>query len=231
MLLCDLMQNYRELFVNPLLWTSHHCNLLGCQFVENVDNTSTEFTQDKGRTEDNQKPCAKSQSCDAKLLAMEPIAGVKHCCLVSILVGEGRAFAKKRKESGFFFASQPVHRPHYTVFNRHGRPNENVDRGAPPLVGYLHYGHVRGDRNNLFEARPDPSGRSNRIGAKIGRKRLAQITPRDWTEDPYFVCVLLALAQPQERKLEPPKPFKLHFAPSCDQHVGPRIYVGTGGRR
>ncbi|KAJ5248765.1 hypothetical protein N7468_000216 [Penicillium chermesinum] len=30
-------------------------------------------------------------------------------------------------------------------------------------------------------------------------KRLDQITPKDWTADPYFMCYLLALAQLQER--------------------------------
>lgn len=42
----------------------------------------------------------------------------------------------------------------------------------------------------------------NSVGASICQKRLAQTTPRKWTEDPYFMCHLLALAQLQERKLE-----------------------------
>ncbi|KAL3473912.1 hypothetical protein BJX99DRAFT_248613 [Aspergillus californicus] len=166
------MQNCRELFVNPLLWTSHHFNLLGCRSVENVDNTSIESTQGSDKTEDNQRPCAEPPS-DAELLARNPVDIVKHRCLVDILVGEGRPFAAHRKGSDFF-AGKPVHRPHYTAFYRHGQPNEHVDRGAPPL------------------ACPDPRGRPNWIG--------------EWTQDPYFVCLLLALAQLQERKLEPPKP-------------------------
>ncbi|KAL4866877.1 hypothetical protein BDV12DRAFT_210251 [Aspergillus spectabilis] len=190
MLLCDLMLKCRELFVNPLLWTSHHFNLLGCRFVENVDNTSIESAHDKGKTEDNQSPCAEPPS-DAELLATKPLADVKRRCLVDILVGEGRAFDKYCKGSEFFFASKPVHRPRYTVFYRHGQPNEHVDGRAPPLVGYLHYGHVKGGRMEMFEACPDPRGRLNRIGAEIGKKRLAQITPGKWTEDPYFSRLLV----------------------------------------
>ena len=110
------------------------------------------------------------------------------------------------KGSPFFFAGQPVHRPHYTVFRRHGQPNELISNHCPPLIGYLHYSYVTGARLDQFEPRPDPSGRLNFIGATIRNKRVAQITPKEWTEDPYFVCILLALAQLQERKLELPKP-------------------------
>ncbi|OQE10075.1 hypothetical protein PENFLA_c095G03950 [Penicillium flavigenum] len=49
-------------------------------------------------------------------------------------------------------------------------------------------------------------GVMNSIGASICQKRLAQTTPKEWTEDPYFICHLLALAQLQERKLDLPKP-------------------------
>ncbi|KAH8434139.1 uncharacterized protein LDX57_011777 [Aspergillus melleus] len=108
--------------------------------------------------------------------------------------------------SGFFFARTLVHQPSYTVFYRHGRLEDHICQGSPPLVGYLHYTHVNGGRNERFKACPDPSGRSNKIGARIGRKRLAQIKPKDWTEDPYFVCLLLALAQLQERKLKSSEP-------------------------
>lgn len=46
----------------------------------------------------------------------------------------------------------------------------------------------------------------NSVGASICQERLAQTTPKKWTEDPYFICHLLALAQLQERKLDLPKP-------------------------
>ncbi|KAJ5922494.1 hypothetical protein N7516_010197 [Penicillium verrucosum] len=49
-------------------------------------------------------------------------------------------------------------------------------------------------------------GGMNSVGVSICQKRLAQTTPKEWTEDPYFICHLLALAQLQERKLDLPKP-------------------------
>lgn len=58
----------------------------------------------------------------------------------------------------------------------------------------------------MFEPCPGPRGRLNWIGARILEKKLAKITPKDEIEDQYFVCILLALAQVQEHKLEGPKP-------------------------
>ncbi|KAJ6188737.1 hypothetical protein N7519_003645 [Penicillium mononematosum] len=75
-----------------------------------------------------------------------------------------------------------------------------------PLVSYLHYTSVNGARRDKFEPCPGPRGTLNWIGQRILQKRLAQIEPKEWTEDPYFVCILLALAQLQEREVELPKP-------------------------
>ncbi|KAJ5591555.1 uncharacterized protein N7459_001924, partial [Penicillium hispanicum] len=58
----------------------------------------------------------------------------------------------------------------------------------------------------MFEPCPGPRGSLNWIGARILEKKLAKITPKDWIEDQYFVCILLALAQVQEHKLKGPKP-------------------------
>ncbi|PLB55497.1 hypothetical protein P170DRAFT_443279 [Aspergillus steynii IBT 23096] len=189
MLWNNIMQTSRELFVNPLLWTSHHMNLVGCQFVENAINPSTESIPDQEKIKIQGHQRSINTPTDAELLAIKPLATVKHRCLVDILVGQGRPFARYGKGPEFFFAGIPVHQPCYTVFHRHAQPqlHENVS-SAPSLIGYIHYGHVKGDRSRIFEARPDPRGRGNRIGAEIGKNRLARVTPKQWTEDPYFIC-------------------------------------------
>ncbi|KAL4968451.1 uncharacterized protein BDV14DRAFT_167052 [Aspergillus stella-maris] len=144
---CNIMQTSRELFVNPLLWTSHHLNLLGCQF-EDVDSTGTGSAQDECKAAADNAITRATRPSDAELLARRPFATVKRLCLIDILVGKGGPFAKYYKGPEFFFSRVPVHRPQYTVFYRHGQPSEhvNVDRHGPPLVGYLHHGHVNGDR-------------------------------------------------------------------------------------
>lgn len=106
----------------------------------------------------------------------------------------------------FYFHGRPVHRTDYITFHRQGQPNDHIRNGLSPLVGYVHYPNISGDRRNQFEPCPGPRGAINHIGASLSRKRLAQIVPQEWTKDPYFVCVLLALAQLQERKAKPSKP-------------------------
>jgi len=92
------------------------------------------------------------------------------------------------------------------MFHRRNEPAEHIHNSPPPLVGYVHYTSVNGSRGRRFMACPGPRGTLNHIVGRIYNKRLAQITPKEWTEDPYFICHLLALAQLQERKLNLPKP-------------------------
>lgn len=92
------------------------------------------------------------------------------------------------------------------MFYRQGQSDAHFGKGLFPLVSYLHYTSVNGGRTDKFEPCPGPRGTLNWIGQRILEKRLAQIQPKEWTEDPYFVCILLALAQLQERKVELPKP-------------------------
>lgn len=50
----------------------------------------------------------------------------------------------------------------------------------------------------MFIPRTPKHGGDNRPGWRIQMKRVAQITPKNWSEDPYLLCVLLSLAQLQE---------------------------------
>ena len=84
-----LMRHHRDLFVNPLFWTSRHLDLVGCRF-EDIDTAAVETTPDDSGTDTD-----KSLS-DVESLATNLFLNVKYRCLVSILVGEGRAFAKTR---------------------------------------------------------------------------------------------------------------------------------------
>ena len=88
------------------------------------------------------------------------------------------------------------------MFHRHEGPFGN---GLFPLVGYVHYTSVNGDRRRHFEPRPGSMRATTTVGAAVRQKQLAQTTPKDWTEDLYFLCHLLALAQLQERRLDLPK--------------------------
>lgn len=112
-----------------------------------------------------------------------------------------------RAGSPFYFEGRSVHRPRYTIFLRHGEPQNHLTQGSPPLVGYLHYNFVIGDRGRRFDGhRPPPRGIRDWVGQELRCKKLAKIEPKNWIEDQYLVCILLALAQVQERKLTGTKP-------------------------
>ncbi|CDM37321.1 hypothetical protein DTO013E5_7557 [Penicillium roqueforti] len=83
---------------------------------------------------------------------------------------------------------------------------ESIEDPSRSLLGYVHYTFVNGSRNRQY--RPAPGGRSNEIGWRIHLKRKARTTPKEWTDDPYFVCHLLALAQLKDRNrtVNPSKP-------------------------
>lgn len=94
-----------------------------------------------------------------------------------------------------------MHQPDYIVFPRRENPSNHIHTYLPSSVGYLHYTSVNGDRRRLYEAFPGPMGTLNYVGARVCQKQLHRTIPKDWTEDPYFVCHLLALAQSEDRKL------------------------------
>lgn len=113
------------------------------------------------------------------------------------------------KGPSFVFAGHPVHRPHYTVFYRCDQPDRSVCQEQLPVIGYLNYTDVSGIRWHKCQPRHHGGGDDSAI-SRLGKKKFDQVTPKEWTEDPYFVCVLLSLAQFQERRLKSPRP-KIHL--------------------
>lgn len=110
-----------------------------------------------------------------------------------------------QQRNSFFFQDRPVHRPNYIVFRRQEASFDHVHKSFFPLVGSVHYTSINGVRRRQFGTCPGPMGAVNSVGEGICRKRLNQTTPKEWTEDPYFVCHLLALAQ-LEHELNLSKP-------------------------
>lgn len=107
-----------------------------------------------------------------------------------------------RKGPPSYFQERSVHQLEYIVFHPREVSIDHLHTNPPLVVGYVHYTSVNGSRRRQFEPCPGPKGAFNYIGERICRKREAQVTPEEWTGDPYFVCHLLALAQLQERRLE-----------------------------
>lgn len=73
------------------------------------------------------------------------------------------------------------------------------------MVGYLNYTNVSGPRWHKAQPRHHGGGNDAAV-SRIFKEKLARVTPKEWTEDPYFMCVLLSLAQLQEGRPKPPSP-------------------------
>lgn len=114
----------------------------------------------------------------------------------------------------FNFAGHPVHRPHYTVFYRRDQPDRSVSQEPLPVIGYLNYTNVSGTRWHKFQPRHHDGGVDYAV-SPLSKKKLARVTPKEWKEDPYFVCVLLSLAQLQEHRLKPSRPTSHLVSPPC----------------
>ncbi|KAL2810968.1 hypothetical protein BJX63DRAFT_422691 [Aspergillus granulosus] len=194
----DILRDHRrDLLVNPLQWTLHHLEVVGCRFDDVEPPAYVEsIHKDYNDTE-------RGQSDEVERLVCKPYPEVKHRCLKRILVGEGRKFARTSRGPQFYFQGRPVHQPAYTVFYHHETPfNTN---SSPPLVGYIHYTSINGDRREYFEHRSRATKGITQTKANSFQTQFALATPKEWTEDPYFLFILLALGQLQHR-LRPSKP-------------------------
>ncbi|KAJ6041411.1 hypothetical protein N7460_006801 [Penicillium canescens] len=200
--LADLMHRHQELLVKPLFWTSRHLELMGCRFQHVYNAPSREDTRDdqqpfQGKPNEGEseaRSLARSFSLQGKLNA-----------LTNILLSKGSIFDKRSKGPYFTFAGHPVHRPHYTVFYRRDQPDRSVSQEPLPVIGYLNYTNVSGTRWHKFQPRHHDGGVDYAV-SPLSKKKLARVTPKEWKEDPYFVCVLLSLAQLQEHRLKPSRP-------------------------
>ncbi|KAF4435087.1 hypothetical protein FACUT_7446 [Fusarium acutatum] len=70
---------------------------------------------------------------------------------------------------------------------------------ANPIIGYYRYNGDK-ERRKMLYVPPGPSGLNNEPIQRICDIRYRQVTPTDWRHDPFFVCLLMGLAQLQVRE-------------------------------
>ncbi|CAG8008342.1 unnamed protein product [Penicillium salamii] len=213
--LAYIMRYHRELLVDPMFWTSRHLDLIGCRFQSCK---STEYTQnnDVRQAQSNDNALERSdvdhgppnnstwsRPSDPKRLAEGSTPLTRLFSLIRILEYEGSTFEQRRERAPkFYFAGRSIHRPDFTVFGRRKEANSLPDDAFQCLIGYFDYTSASCGRQNKFQARCHPGGGDNAPVGRLHNKRLAKITPANWEEDPYFLCLLLALAQLQKKSLQ-----------------------------
>lgn len=104
----------------------------------------------------------------------------------------------------FWFAGRPIHRPPYALFRRRG-DNLPIEHTSQCVLGYFNYPAVTKYREKKLKPLLHPSGGVDTVGTRLSEKRLSQITPNEWFQDPYIVCILLSIAQLQQRLLQVPR--------------------------
>ncbi|KAJ5282355.1 hypothetical protein N7505_000335 [Penicillium chrysogenum] len=176
--LAELMNHHRDLLVQPICWTSRHLEMLGCRF-EHFDHVPTP-TDDINPDANTWRPIYNDNELEKR----------------------PDLFYEESFAEGHFSLCPHVqfriHRPQYSVFYRSRKRSQPADKAPRPIIGYMHYRGVEKYRQEMFPFSDPPEGYCNRPGGQIQLKRVAQITPKNWSEDPYLLCVLLSLAQLQE---------------------------------
>ncbi|CZR45668.1 uncharacterized protein FPRO_15156 [Fusarium proliferatum ET1] len=169
----------------PLFWTNEHLELVGCQFleIEVANDSQGQHARQDGRL-----------TYYATRLATTPVENMKAHYIRSLFRGTG-VLEFVLASAAFYYAGRLVHVPEVSAFRIAG----HIDVPHPePVVGYYSY---KADeiRRARFTPRAGPPGTLNLAMQSLYQRKLARVTPEDWTRDPYLVCILLSLAQLQAR--------------------------------
>ncbi|CAI7603781.1 unnamed protein product [Penicillium glandicola] len=198
--LAELMSHHRDFLVEPICWTSRHLEILGCRF-EHLDHVPADDIEPNANTSQPIDDGKKLEKRRGVTPTHEEIFATARYIMSREDSFEFLVFPllnRKCERPHFFFANKRIHRPQYNVFYRSRKRNQRASQAPRPMIGYLDYRDVEDYRQKMFPARCPPDGLTNRPGGRIRLKRIAQITPKNWSEDPYLLCVLLSLAQLQE---------------------------------
>ncbi|KAJ5998595.1 hypothetical protein N7451_006405 [Penicillium sp. IBT 35674x] len=204
--LFEVIRQNRELLVNPLFWTSSQLNALRCRFqhMDYVPVEDADIDQiTRQRTDDTPNPELKKEMEEVEMFSTTALPNKRIRFLLRLLLNERSIFNKYQKGADLFFAGKAVHQPSYIMFCRRMQTAQSPSQNFRPLVGYMDYLQIDSSRRKRLMPHPHPDNdRTNDVCQRISDIRVARATPLEWTEDPYLLCVLISMAQFQERTLE-----------------------------
>jgi hypothetical protein len=94
----------------------------------------------------------------------------------------------------FLYQKLILHTPECNVFKFSNAYNFEVR----PMLGHFQYDELVKKRERAIKPRRHPvPGSSNLPAERLYERRLRDLTPALWFEDPYLVCVMISLAQIQ----------------------------------
>ncbi|KAG5764823.1 hypothetical protein H9Q69_007348 [Fusarium xylarioides] len=176
--------------VHPLFWTSKHLQVLHCHF-NHVDSSSLALTLPPS------PPLSPSSDAEREdLVRLVPrithgqFASGRSACFSVMMRARGIINTERRPH--LFYNKLRLHTPECNVF----RFSDVYNFEVRPILGHFRYDEVVRKRELAIKPRRHPvPGSSNLPAERLYERRLRDLTPALWFEDPYLVCVLLSLAQ------------------------------------
>ncbi|KAF4456623.1 hypothetical protein F53441_1281 [Fusarium austroafricanum] len=172
--------------IHPLFWTTQHLELLHCNFQQVDRDVETLHSGINHHGNDLTR--------DAETLATTVLPTMKSISAQHLLCPQGSPLKRINGVPPFIYANRQVHLPECDVYLVN-----NKNRQTPLIVGFYHYNNVTKARKRTLSAPGHPGQGYNGPGTRICLRKLRQVTPPLWSEDPYLICVLLSLAQLQWR--------------------------------
>ncbi|KAG5800677.1 hypothetical protein H9Q69_000236 [Fusarium xylarioides] len=178
---------------HPRFWTAHHLAVVNCSFqqVESDDNQEYVIPDIKQ---------AQRMTKLASMLARGVHREVKSGCVAELLLdNKPTPITLIYAPFLFDYGGRRVRLGNSEVVV-YGIKHDLSISHANPIVGYYGYNADK-ERQNMLYVPPGPNGLDNDPIQGICDIKYRQVTPTDWRHDPYFVCLLMGLAQLQARLL------------------------------
>ncbi|WXC50504.1 hypothetical protein QX201_010173 [Fusarium graminearum] len=167
---------------NPLFWTAQHLDLLNIKF-ERIDALLKHPQSRKYLGMKDDDPFYYWSRRFAKNLTSVS----KHAAFTRILDLMGvKMWHHPDEKAVFLFDSKDVHVSDCYVC--HFTPPFLSEL---PIIGYFHYDDVKWARLKSIRPQSNPGDGGNPPMARVCRIRLRNVTPIEWSEDPYLVRMLV----------------------------------------
>ncbi|KAM0489530.1 hypothetical protein ACHAP8_012491 [Fusarium lateritium] len=200
----ELIIQHPELSDHPLRWTARHLELLHCTFQQ-IDVPPEAKT---GAHEEWAMPYATE-------LANNPWFGgyERKASRFRVLFNSERGrLVNYCTEPTFYFNGRSKHRPHCPIYyleRKHDEEDGNKENNdqedgeqernktKSPFIGFFAYSSITEQRQERcfpmrYRNRPDDA-------QQLWDHRVKECTPETWFQDPYFLCLIISLAQCQWR--------------------------------